>query len=151
MVKCLVIKRWERSDLLALLCVMLSCVFLTYPYSVPGQVWYLIVLIPDLCLLLYFPSVDTRWSIVHLSHDMGFPTICYVRPAKPQISLRIRAVWSEPLLVVWIFYDCQAHRGLTQSKCGVILYESCQWCFMKGLQVLYDFLNQYKVGDGKLH
>ena len=25
----------------------------------------------------------------------------------------------------------QYHRGLTQSQCGVILYESCQWCFMK--------------------
>ena len=43
------------------------------------------------------------------------------------------------------------HRGLTQSQCGVIFYEICQRCFMKGLQVLYDFLNQYKVGDGKLH
>ena len=32
----------------------------------------------------------------------------YVRPAKPQISLRIRAVWSEPLLVAWVFYDCKA-------------------------------------------
>ena len=39
---------------------------------------------------------------------MGFPTMWYVRPAKPQISLRIRAVWSEPLLVAWIFYECQA-------------------------------------------
>ena len=27
-----------------------------------------------------------------LSHDMLFPTMWYVRPAKPQISLRIRAV-----------------------------------------------------------
>ena len=27
---------------------------------------------------------------------------CYVRPSKPQISLRIRAVWSEPLLVAWV-------------------------------------------------
>ena len=27
--------------------------------------------------------------------------------AKAQTSLRIRAVWSEPLLVAWIFYDCQ--------------------------------------------
>ena len=26
----------------------------TFPYGVPGQVWYLIVSIPDLCLLLYF-------------------------------------------------------------------------------------------------
>ena len=30
---------------------------------------------------------------------MRFPTMWYVRPAKPPISLRIRAVWSEPLLV----------------------------------------------------
>ena len=29
----------------------------------------------------------------------------YVRPAKPQISLRIRAVLSEPLLVARVFYD----------------------------------------------
>ena len=27
-----------------------------------------------------------------LSRDMRFPTMWYVRPAKPQISLRIRAV-----------------------------------------------------------
>ena len=30
------------------------------------------------------------------------------RPAKPQISLRRSAVWSEPLLVAWIIYDCSA-------------------------------------------
>ena len=28
----------------------------------------------------------------HLSHDMRFPTMFYVRPATPQISLHIRAV-----------------------------------------------------------
>ena len=39
---------------------------------------------------------------------MRFPTIWYVRPAKPQISLCICTVWSEPLLVAWIFYDCYA-------------------------------------------
>ena len=39
---------------------------------------------------------------------MRFSTMRYVRPAKPQISLRIRAVWSEPLLVAWVFYDYQA-------------------------------------------
>ena len=45
-------------------------------------------------------------SFNHLSQCMRFPTMWYVRPAKPQISLRIRAVWSEPLLVAWVFYDC---------------------------------------------
>ena len=32
----------------------------------------------------------------------------YVRPAKPQISLRIRTDRSEPLLVALVFYDCLA-------------------------------------------
>ena len=40
-----------------LLCVMFSCVFVTFPYGVPGQVRYLIVLIPDLCLVLYFSKL----------------------------------------------------------------------------------------------
>ena len=53
----LVITCWERADLLTLLCVMFPCVFVTFPYGVPGQVWYLIVTIPDLCLLLDFVLV----------------------------------------------------------------------------------------------
>ena len=42
---------WERAELLALLCVMFSCVFVTFPYGVPGQAWYSIVSIPDPCRL----------------------------------------------------------------------------------------------------
>ena len=38
----LVITCWEKADLLALLCVVFSCVFVTFPYGVPRQVWYLI-------------------------------------------------------------------------------------------------------------
>ena len=41
----------------------------------------------------------------NLSHDMRFPTMWYVRLAKPQISLRICAVWSETLLGAWIVYE----------------------------------------------
>ena len=44
----------KMADHLALLCVMLSCVFVSSPYSVPGQVWFLIVSISDLCLPLFF-------------------------------------------------------------------------------------------------
>ena len=33
-----------------------SCIFVTFPYGVQGQVWYLIVLIPDLCLLVYLTA-----------------------------------------------------------------------------------------------
>ena len=46
-------------------------------------------------------SKEQNWAVI-------FPTMWYVGPAKPQISLRIRAVWSEPLLVTWIFYDFKA-------------------------------------------
>ena len=37
-----------------LLFVMLNCDFVTFPCGILGQVWYLIVLIPDLCGLSYF-------------------------------------------------------------------------------------------------
>ena len=47
---------WSPADLLAFLNVMFSCVFYTSRYSVLGQVWYLIVSNPDLCLLIYFPE-----------------------------------------------------------------------------------------------
>ena len=50
----LVITCWERADLLALLYVVFPCVFVTFPYGVPGQVRYLIVWIPDCCLLLKY-------------------------------------------------------------------------------------------------
>ena len=57
---CLVVTCWERADLLALVCgvSMLVCHF---PIGILGQVWYLIVAIPDLCTLTYFVC---RWSIL---------------------------------------------------------------------------------------
>ena len=50
----LVVTSWERAGLLALLCVMFPRVFVTFPCVVLGQVWYLIVSIPDLCLVPYY-------------------------------------------------------------------------------------------------
>ena len=35
-----------------------SCVFVTFPCDVLGQVWYLIVSIPDLCLLYFVRVID---------------------------------------------------------------------------------------------
>ena len=46
---CFVVTCWERADLLALVCGV-YCEFVTFPL---GQVWYLIVSIPDLCTLTY--------------------------------------------------------------------------------------------------
>ena len=47
---CLVVTCWERDDLLALV----YFGFVTFPCGTLGQVWYLIVSIPDLCCLSYF-------------------------------------------------------------------------------------------------
>ena len=54
---CLVVTCWERADLLALVCVVYS-EFVTFPIGILGQVWYLIVSIPDLCTLTYFDMQD---------------------------------------------------------------------------------------------
>ena len=53
---------------------------------------------------LLFPN--PKESLYEMSQCMGFPTMRYVRPAKAEISLHIRAVWSEPLLAAWIFCEC---------------------------------------------
>ena len=40
--------------------VMCSCVFVTFPCGILGQVWYLILSIPDLCPLSYFDKVPHK-------------------------------------------------------------------------------------------
>ena len=48
---CLFLATLWSPAILALLYVMFSCVFVTFPYEVLGKLWYLSVSIPDLCLL----------------------------------------------------------------------------------------------------
>ena len=52
----LVITCW---DLGSLVCDVFLCFFVTFPYDDLGQVWYLIVSIPDLCLLPYWMDEKT--------------------------------------------------------------------------------------------
>ena len=47
----------------SLVCNVFLFFFVTFPYVVPGQVWYLILSIPDLCLLLYVGKMSS-----HVSH-----------------------------------------------------------------------------------
>ena len=69
---------------------------------------YVLYAIPKFSILFYILLNNQRHLIrtTDVSRDMKFPTMLYVRPAKPHFSLRIPAVWSEPLLVVWIFFEC---------------------------------------------
>ena len=46
--------------------VLLNCVFVTYQCGILGQVWYLIVLIPDLCHLSYLDSLILIYTVYHL-------------------------------------------------------------------------------------
>ena len=55
---CLVVTCWKRADLLALVCGVYLRVC-HFPIGILGQVWYLIVLIPDLCTLTYFYMLHT--------------------------------------------------------------------------------------------
>ena len=48
----LVVTGKERADPLALVCDV-HCGFVTFPFGILGQVWYLIVSIPDPCYLSY--------------------------------------------------------------------------------------------------
>ena len=61
---------------------------------------YMVILTTSLAL-----KVMLLISQQDISHCMRFPTMWYVRQAKAQSSMRIRAVWSEPLLVAKILSD----------------------------------------------
>ena len=57
-----------------LLFVIFNCVFVTFPCGILGQVWYLIVLIPDLCRLSYFRycgSVKRGQSSVYIDNTLN--------------------------------------------------------------------------------
>ena len=41
---------------------MFYCVFVTFPCGILGQVWYLIVLIPDLCHISYLDICVKNWT-----------------------------------------------------------------------------------------
>ena len=51
-----------------ILFVMSSCDFVTFPCGVLGQVWYLIVLIPDLCCLPYLEIMSKKYLKINTTH-----------------------------------------------------------------------------------
>ena len=58
----LVVTCWERVNLLTLLCVIFSCVFVTCPWCVLG----LVSSVHDLCILPYFTQESNNGSSLHL-------------------------------------------------------------------------------------
>ena len=63
-----------NADLLDLVYIMFPCSFVTFLYGVLGQVWYLIVFIPNICLLptLFVFAYHTKLvrSIITVLNDL---------------------------------------------------------------------------------
>ena len=73
---CLFLADLCLPDLLSLLCVMISCVFVTFPYGVLVQVLYLIVLIPGICLLPYIRIKPGNGTVGHqVNSDTHLQTV----------------------------------------------------------------------------
>ena len=72
---------------------MFSCVFVTYPYVVLGQVWYLIVWIPDLYLLPYIGCYPWKECLEQLRvHPISFEQLLvlhFLCPVPSRLSLII--------------------------------------------------------------
>ena len=104
---------------LYLCCVVVICALAAHVYSHHVEDKRSICLsklcsVDDCLCSLSFPCWHGWVSGLWLRHFWSFLLIWattwdfqqwYVRPAKAQTSLRICAVWSEPLLVPWIFYE----------------------------------------------
>ena len=66
---CLVDKLWSpaaKGLTSWVLFVMANCEVVTFPCGILGQVWYLIVLIPDLCHLSYFYEENCSLRLTHV-------------------------------------------------------------------------------------
>ena len=76
---CLVVTCWEKADLLALVYGVQLEVW-HFPIGILGQVWYLIILIPDLCTLTYYdlsPPPPPRWlRLLSVLMIYVLPIIC---------------------------------------------------------------------------
>ena len=85
-------------------------------HSWPIIIWRSLRILTSLCcgvssiqrMLKSLNTVTSFRQTKYDVHEMRFPTMWYMRPAKPQTSLHIRTGWSEPLLVAWVFYECKA-------------------------------------------
>ena len=98
---------------------------------------------PQLHHLVFFPHLQIRL----LSRDMRFPTMWYVRPAKPQISLLICSA-SEPLLVAYsmtVKLLTEQHLEFLSLKrgCTGCLRLHLSKCHIVGNQVMAHFIYPY--------
>ena len=66
------------------------CVFVTFPYCVLSQVWYLIVLIPDICLLPCFQLSENRIHISEAACKALIHTDGYLTSLRGEITVKVK-------------------------------------------------------------
>ena len=103
-----------------------TCIFVTFPCGILGQVWYLIVSFPDLCLLSYFEhlliSSSPAKAMRMLVGSRGLPSdsICFFKaePGKHYIKRH------EPSILFISLQVCPPFK-LEIMTC-LLLYESSE-------------------------
>ena len=102
-------KGWPLDSLV---CCVFLC-FVTFPYGVSGQVLYLVVSIPDLCLPLYFKWVCVLMSPHHGATVGWFVIVPFPGPA----HMRNKAGCST-LTVFFVHCDCQCSITIRHGAAG---------------------------------
>ena len=81
--------------------IVMSCMwcflvfFVTFPYVVLSQVWYLIVSIPNVCLLSY---LFANYMLVLILYLIEMPFNTFANRADPDQAALVRAAWSGSML-----------------------------------------------------
>ena len=83
---------------------------------------------------------------IYLSQHTTKPTKRFMRPAKTQISLRIRAVWSESLQIACAFYSVQAiQRRINENPCHTEWMYRLIWVFAGYTDLIVGFAVRWLI------
>ena len=98
-------KGWPLGS--RLWCLLWVCHF---PIGILGQVWYLIVSIPDLCTITYF---HTSWTFLVLQHQQTLgrrfgTSKMHLPPPPPPQWFRLLSVLRRWLCCSWLFVYCKS-------------------------------------------
>ena len=89
--------------------------------------------IPCLCIEVWrWGWINFRWHMFalfnnHMDRNVRKRTVCDMRPTKTQISLLIRAVWSECSLSAWRNFTSVAIQNARPGKIQISLRECAGW------------------------
>ena len=129
---CLVVTCWERADLMALVsdCSLWVCYF---PIGILGQVWYLIVSIPDPCPLSYLYLAEEQTSTYLWTYIKSYYKKFY--GLTPLVAADV-FLYTIPITSV-AFKSIGCMRKMTDSKRKIhmlvifcITYNGCEFCWL---------------------